>query len=672
MSRKPSVDIGDFYLSKLTHRSRSRVLENSSDHQFAKPSNLLKSKSNWKATLEKSTKEFEESKQQQVMSEVLLGFPSETRDFLEGQSAKTKVTVKSHFVTFEKSMHCLEDVHSQVSAYKPDLGLVMSHLLADLRQVWISTIGAMVSVATQMQIVEEDTRAQILENHKEDQREKRLLELRIESLNNVILFKNASLEINDSKLESIEQQMRDLKETKSSLSIMLGTNVGGEVAQIERSANLARLENLQSEIIDLTKEYQKIEREKLKQGEHIVKLDLLTKQNFYRLHKDFEVQVDEAELMWGLTSLKREVHINPEFSHLNDRVSAIVYNPNSTFEDPLRYVAASTSPGSSDKDAMSVSSFMFTDAGQLSMTSPDRRRRKGQLKKKVVVAPLPVNSIVWQVPFGLCRFLEDVHAQYTEVSIISWHTFRHEIFQLLEERLVDDWEIVGSPTNAVIPFEEYLILYFVRKTTHLRLAALKLLEFLSSLKFYAEKWKRAYLCALVCNLMRRKSHGIYDYYLQNYFLFLYSYLFGLKEFWIENDSTTYIQFDRLHDFLASALEFLEQDRYSREIGGFEMKTQVFEGVEGLIELDEVLFSCVNLFLEEYTRRIEVSLKTFKLQCNRKGKDVSLKEFTRVIEDAYPSKTTLRNLSFGSSLTRTRAFVLFCTLYSGKKRVAQTN
>jgi hypothetical protein len=83
-------------------------------------------------------------------------------------------------------------------------------------------------------------------------------------------------------------------------------NIQGEVGQAKKNATLVRLEDLQTKVKELTKEYNRIESEKLKQGEHILKLDLLTKQNFCRIHKNFEVQVDEGELMWDLSSLKRE------------------------------------------------------------------------------------------------------------------------------------------------------------------------------------------------------------------------------------------------------------------------------------------------------------------------------------------------------------------------------
>ena len=490
-----------------------------------------------------------------MLINTLQKLPIEAREFIDNLALKNKTSLKSHILTFEKHMHCLLDIHSQITAYKPELGLATGSVISDIRQVWTDTVTCFVKIINQVQLLEDKARQDILQSHKDDQRENRLLQLKIDSLNEVIMFKDINLDIAKSKIEAAEREIKDLQDSKLTLTQML-KNIQGEVGQAEKNATLVRLEDLQTKVKELTKEYNRIESEKLKQGEHILKLDLLTKQNFCRIHKDFEVQVDEGELMWGLSSLKRETNVNPLFSHLNDRVSALVYNQNGTFEDPLKFVAASSTGhgGSSDKDNLSMNSGMFTELNsshnnqQSVFAQPDPKRRKprgGTIKKKVTVAPLPPESIVWQIPFGLCKFLEDVHGQYSDVSVVAWHIFRQEIFQLLEERLIDDWEIVGSPTNSSVPFEEYLVLYFIRKTTHPRLAALKLLEFLSSLKFYSAKWKRAYLCSLVCNLMRRKDQGIYDYYLQHYYLYLFSPLLTMKQFQLVKENTTYIHLYRL-------------------------------------------------------------------------------------------------------------------------------
>jgi hypothetical protein len=361
-----------------------------------------------------------------------------------------------------------------------------------------------------------------------------------------------------------------------------------------------------------------------------------------------------------------EVQLNPDFTHLNDRISSLVMNPVSTFEDPLAKVtsAVSTFTPGDHRDSLSMSSFPFSELAS------DKKKKKKPVKKKPAGAEQQ-NSIVWQVPFGLCSFLQQINQLYNEVSVVVWKKFRLEIYQLLDARLQDDWEIIGSPTNAVIPFEEYIILYFIKTSAHQRTAPLRLLEFLSSLKFYAQKWRRAYLCALVCNLIRRKEHGVYDYYLQNYFLYVYSKLAALREFQEDDEEgSTLVPFDRLGELLQISLEFLENERYLREVAGLEMKARPVNGKEGFLDVDEVLLTCVNLFLEEYARRVEMAKKHMRVQIHRRSATgVKFADFCKVLQDSYSQQSSLKHLCFPAELTKARAYVLYTNLCSNLKRVS---
>jgi hypothetical protein len=364
-----------------------------------------------------------------------------------------------------------------------------------------------------------------------------------------------------------------------------------------------------------------------------------------------------------------QVHLDPDFTHLNDKVSSMVLNPIATFEDPLIKVTSNNSSitGGLNADNFSVNSFQFTDLGI-------DRKKKNVVKKKKQIALENQAVIVWQVPFGLCSFLEQINHLYTEVSIVAWIKFRQEIYNFLDSRLNDDWEIVSSPTNAVIPFEEYLILYFVKTTPHPRTAPLKLLEFLSSLKFYAQKWQRAYLCSLVCNLIRRKDLGIYDIYLQNYYLFIYAKFSALRDFQVDDqDGSTFLPSDKVTDILGMCLEFLDADKFSMVLGGIQMNDRTINGKSGYLDIDDIMVKCINLFLEEYSRRCELSKRSMKNQVSKKSAlGIKFVEFCRVLDESYNQKTNIKHLSFPSELTKARAYVLYRNLCGNLKKVAQNN
>ena len=125
--------------------------------------------------------------------------------------------------------------------------------------------------------------------------------------------------------------------------------------------------------------------------------------------------------------------------------------------------------------------------------------------------------------------MSEISKDYKEVSVIAWPVFKQQIYDLYESRIKDNWEVVGSITNSIVPFEEYITLFFTKLYSHRRLAELKTLEFLSSLKYYSEVFPRAYVCSLMCNLIVTHKFGMFNIFLQNYFLFVISHMMELKD-----------------------------------------------------------------------------------------------------------------------------------------------
>jgi hypothetical protein len=431
---------------------------------------------------------------------------------------------------------------------------------------------------------------------------------------------------------------------------------------------------VRDEVGRLALQYQQIEAEKGRQDRHMLELQELALNNVLVRTREAGVQVeevgppDQAELQWGVKSLLLPAPLDVDFTHLNDKVSALVANPVAAFEDPMLKVLANAPPPTpaGPGDAAGRGSAVG-QAGEA-----DRRRRKKPARQRQPAAGESPASITWQVPFGLCSFLQQVNQLYTEVSVVAWHKFRLEIFEVFDARLADDWEIVSSPTNAVVPFEEYVVLHFVKTTPHPRAAPLRLLEFVSSLRFYAARWRRAYLCAVLCNLVRRADLGVHDVYLQNYFLYLYAKIAALRDaFEHDDEGATFVAFDRLADVLATALEFLDADRYQMVVAGLELKARPVNGKAGFVDVDETMLACVDLFLEEYGRRCEAAKKAMRLQIvKRSALGIKFGEFAKVVDDACPQQTSLKHLSFAADLTKARAYVLYRQLCGTLKRVGR--
>jgi hypothetical protein len=211
-------------LSKIDRSNSRPALENSLIPEHAstpKAFNITKisSKPQWIITLEQSSKEFSELNKQEVLINTMQKLPIEAREFIDNLALKNKTSLKSHILTFEKHMHCLLDIHSQITAYKPELGLATGSVISDIRQVWTDTVTCFLRIINKVQLLEDKARQDILQSHKNDQRENRLLQLKIDSLNEVIMFKDINLDIAKIKIEAAERE-RERSRTHSTQSLL--------------------------------------------------------------------------------------------------------------------------------------------------------------------------------------------------------------------------------------------------------------------------------------------------------------------------------------------------------------------------------------------------------------------------------------------------------------------
>ena len=78
---------------------------------------------------------------------------------------------------------------------------------------------------------------------------------------------------------------------------------------------------------------------------------------------------------------------------------------------------------------------------------------------------------------------------------------------------------------------------------------------------------------------------------------------------------------------------------------------------------------MTVMIKEYAKRLEAVRRGFKIQCQRRGKDISFKDFCSVLDDNQSTTTTTKHLTFAANLTKSRAYILYYNLYSDKKRVA---
>jgi len=109
-------------------------------------------------------------------------------------------------------------------------------------------------------------------------------------------------------------------------------------------------------------------------------------------------------------------------------------------------------------------------------------------------------------------------------------------------------EIQGYINSNYLSLEEFVILFFLRKYQLRRLVEMKVIEFLSSLKYYSRIWPRAKTMAQLLGIIHfgessntdANVHSC-DIYMQEFFFFVYSQIMKSKDALVEhNEEQTFI------------------------------------------------------------------------------------------------------------------------------------
>ena len=137
----------------------------------------------------------------------------------------------------------------------------------------------------------------------------------------------------------------------------------------------------------------------------------------------------------------------------------------------------------------------------------------------------------WNIPAFIVAFISNSLDQEEKGRVVPWPYFKKQLFEIYNDRIQQASEINGSINSNYLSLEEFLILYFLKKHKLRRLAEVKLIDFISSLKYYTKIWPRAKVFAKLSGMLQysepietdANSHS-WDIYMQEFFYFAYSWL----------------------------------------------------------------------------------------------------------------------------------------------------
>jgi len=163
----------------------------------------------------------------------------------------------------------------------------------------------------------------------------------------------------------------------------------------------------------------------------------------------------------------------------------------------------------------------------------------------------------WNIPSFIIAFISNSLDSEEKGRVVPWAFFKKQLYEIYNERILYTPEINGSVNSNYLSLEEFLILFFMKKHKLRRLAEVKLIEFISSLKYYTKIWPRAKVFAKLTGMLQysepidtdASSHS-WDIFMQEFYYFAYS-CFNIQNSkrpaevnstdYTENDGITYIK-----------------------------------------------------------------------------------------------------------------------------------
>ena len=108
----------------------------------------------------------------------------------------------------------------------------------------------------------------------------------------------------------------------------------------------------------------------------------------------------------------------------------------------------------------------------------------------------------WNIPSFIIAFISNSLDSEEKGRVVPWAFFKKQLYEIYNERILYTPEINGSVNSNYLSLEEFLILFFMKKHKLRRLAEVKLIEFISSLKYYTKIWPRAKVFAKLTGMLQ--------------------------------------------------------------------------------------------------------------------------------------------------------------------------
>ena len=275
----------------------------------------------------------------------------------------------------------------------------------------------------------------------------------------------------------------------------------------------------------------------------------------------------------------------------------------------------------------------------------------------------------WNVPTNIIVFIANTIQDHELGRILPWPYFKRVIFDIYTEKIKDSSELYGALNTNYVPLEEYTILYMLKKHKMRRIAELKLIEFLSSLKYYIPIWARAKTFAQLSGLLRitdsmetDSDQFSADIFLQDYFLTAFSlFVKGGKQSLADTEGSTNIKVEKEAENTVLLLPWMsmeEKIKWTQRMKRFIFKPEESESQQ--IDLDVLLALYIEEFLSKKHDIQKKIIKNFSKGFQNHEGIFSTDEITTILTGTGPGKSLSPFVSFPSNISFIRSFLFALT------------
>ena len=266
--------------------------------------------------------------------------------------------------------------------------------------------------------------------------------------------------------------------------------------------------------------------------------------------------------------------------------------------------------------------------------------------------------------------------------VMPWPHMKEVIFRIYEQRVKWAPEVSGSINTSYLSLEEFLILHFLKEGKLRRTAELSIIDFITSLKYYAKLWPRAKMFACLCGMLKfgdtmetELSTSSCDIFVQEYYFYLLSLFYSDRTGWVESpDGVTYVRFDKEEEFSKAALDWMassEAKKFTNKVRKY-VKKMNEHGVGEIeyIDMDSLMSAYMDEFLLKKSKNKKVLTKGFVKYYQEQDGVFNIDEIKDIAHGVIPEETRSVFVRFAGEVCILRAFAF--ALMAGKNSYDITN